>query len=61
MVHFELQSQYDIVCVSITVDKKGADASRGALWCCHERDVTPALRCAALTLVPLPPLLINTP
>lgn len=35
MVHFELQSQYDIVCVSITVDKKCADVSRGELLCCQ--------------------------
>lgn len=49
MVHFELQSQYDTVCVSITVDKKGADASR--VW---------ADGGAVLTVAPLPPLLINT-
>lgn len=31
MVHFELLSQYDTVCVRILVDKKRADVSRGVL------------------------------
>lgn len=31
MVHFELLSQYDTVCVGITADKKRADVSGGVL------------------------------